>query len=202
MFASNYAKSAGAINVHSSTLIFQGNVEFVNNIGYDGGALALYAGSQIVLERHAHLNFSGNLAKRFGGAIYVDRKNYLLISDDVAIPCFCKLADPFISSMNPHVVFKNNTAKHAGSAIYGGWIDFCGKDDHKRPDFDHCFSSMEESLILQLFHQILSIYVCMCINSKPECNITQHNISVHPGATISCCGSRAEIWDCAIHSLQ
>lgn len=65
----NYGHRKGAVYVHSSTLIFQGNVWFMNNTGYDGGALALYEGSDIVIGKQAHLNFIGNYAKHFGGAI-------------------------------------------------------------------------------------------------------------------------------------
>ena len=183
VFFSNYATGAGAINAQSSTLIFQGNVELVNNIGYDGGAMALSAGSQIVIEKHTHLTFSGNHAEHFGGAIYVDKVNYLLISDGITVSCFCKVAGPFISSMNPHVVFENNTAKYAGSALYGGWIDFCGKDDQRTPDFDILFKfngrESDSSVIASN-----PLRVCLCIDSRPECSITQHNISVYPGTTI------------------
>ena len=52
----------GAVYAYSSTLIFLGNVDFVDNEGYNGGALALYADSEIVLGKYAHLKFCGNHA--------------------------------------------------------------------------------------------------------------------------------------------
>ena len=126
VFARNYGYDCpGVLYARSSTLIFQGNVEFENNTGYDGGALGLYEGSQIVIGRHTHLKFIGNHAKHFGGAIYVENTNYLALSDLHNILCFYQLLDPLSTSMNPRVVLENNTANYAGSALYGGWIDIC-----------------------------------------------------------------------------
>ena len=72
-FIQNYPheeNEPGAVYAYSSTLIFLGNVDFfVDNEGYNGGALALYADSEIVLGKYAHLKFCGNHAKHFGGAV-------------------------------------------------------------------------------------------------------------------------------------
>ena len=70
ILAQNYCVfGAGAIYAHSATLIFHGNVNFVNISGFNGGALALYAGSEIVVGMHTHLKFIGNHANHFGGAL-------------------------------------------------------------------------------------------------------------------------------------
>jgi len=154
VFAQNYEQRTsrpGALYAHSSTRIFQGNVEFVNNAGYYGGAVALFSGSQIVIGRDAHLKFIGNHAKHFGGAIYVD--NYVF-TDIPAIPCFYEPADPFNTSMNPHVVFENNTADYAGSTLYGGYIDFCvvmRLNILVKYSFDSLFQAMEKSRLLTYF---------------------------------------------------
>ena len=66
ILAQNYCVfGAGAIYAHSATLIFHGNVNFVNNSGFNGGALALYAGSEIVIGMHTHLNFIWQSCKPF-----------------------------------------------------------------------------------------------------------------------------------------
>ena len=175
----------GAIYAYSSTLIFQGNVEFVNNTGYDGGALSLDAGSEIVIGRQAHLEFIGNHAKHFGGAIYVN--NYVLFNF-VTISCFFKHGDLISTSMNPHVVFENNTADYAGSALYGGYIDFCEihVDDQGRaekPDFNSMFQVNGRQSDLSLISSN-PLRVCLCIDSRPECSITQYNMSAYPGTTV------------------
>ena len=189
VFAHNYGVfGAGAIYAYSSTLILGGNVEFVDNTGYDGGALALYAGSEIVIGRFAHLKFIGNHAKHFGGAIYVDNANHQVFSTFVLISCFYKLADTFNTSVIPHILIENNTADYAGSALYGGWIDFCTTERQRDklftgPDFDSLFQvngrELDSSIIASN-----SLHVCLCIDSRPGCSITQYNISAYPGTTI------------------
>ena len=184
VIAQNYGQRTsrpGAIYAYSSTLIFQGNVEFVNNTGYYGGALALFAGSQIVIGRHALLKFIDNYAKHFGGAIYVD--NYVFT--DITILCFYKPADPFNTNMNPHVVFENNTADYAGSALYGGYIDFCVlmRLLPVKLDFDSLFQVNGKESDYSLISSN-PLRMCLCIDSRPECSITQYNISAYPGKTI------------------
>ena len=192
VFAQNYGQRKGAIYAYSSTLTFQGKVEFVNNTGYDGGALALYAGSQIVIGRHAHLTFLGNHANHFGGAIYVD--NYVFTDndhaayDDQIISCFYKPPDTLINtSRNPYIVLENNTAEYAGSALYGGWIDLCDADS--RPtiqpfskQFDSLFQVSGEACSSVIASNPLRI--CLCIDSKPNCSITQYSTVAYPGTTI------------------
>ena len=186
VFAQNYGyrqSSPGPLYAYSSTLIFEGNVDFANNTGYNGGALALHAGSQIVIGRHAQLKFIGNHAKHFGGAIYVD--NHVLSNFLFIVLCFYKPADVFNMSMNPNVLFENNTADYAGSALYGGWIDFCADNLEKtvNPDFNSMFQvnggEADPSVISSN-----PLRVCLCVDSRPECSITQYNISTYPGTTI------------------
>ena len=173
----------GTFYVRSSTLIFQGNVAFVNNTGYNGGALALYEGSEIVIARYAHLKFIDNHAKHFGGALYVDNPVFKYYA---TITCFYKLADTFNSGMKHCIVFENNTADYAGSALYGGWIDFCETDTPERPiklDFDILSQLHKKHFDLS---PVASnpLRVCMCNNSRPECSIIRYNTVAYPGTTI------------------
>ena len=191
VFAQNYGHRKGAIYAYSSTLTFQGKVKLVNNTGYDGGALALYAGSEIVIGRQAHLKFISNHAKRFGGAIYVD--SYVLTDNSYAaydqeiISCFYKLSDTFNTSIKPYIVLENNTAEYAGSALYGGWIDLCEMNSGPyygpfSKQFDSLFQVNREVDLSVISSNPLR--VCLCIDTKPECSITQYNISAYPGTTI------------------
>ena len=186
VLAQNYGykqNSPGALYAYSSTLIFHGKVEFVNNTGYNGGALALHAGSQIVMGRHAHIKFIGNHANHFGGAIYVD--SYVLTDFIFIVLCFYKPADVFNISMNPNVLFENNTADYAGSALYGGWIDFCADSLEKtvHPDFNRMFQVKGGEVDPPVISSN-PLRVCLCVDSRPECSITQYNTSVYPGTTI------------------
>ena len=185
VFTKNYVHNGpGVFYAHSSTLIFQGTVEFVNNTGYNGGALALYAGSEIVIGRHAHIKFIGNYAEHFGGAVYIENSNHHVLSEVYNIFCFYEL-DTSNTNIKPHVVFENNTADSAGSALYGGWIDFCvdPKKTFMKLDFDSLFQvngrELDPSIIASN-----PLRVCLCIDSKPECSITQYNTVAYPGTTV------------------
>jgi len=171
----NYGHRKGAVYVHSSTLIFQGNVWFMNNTGYDGGALALYEGSDIVIGKQAHLKFIDNHAKHFGGALYVDNPVFKYYA---TITCFYKLADTFNSGMKHCIVFENNTADYAGSALYGGWIDFCETDTPERSiklDFDILSQLHKKHFDLSPVASTLSVCVCA---------ITQGLNAVSSGTTL------------------
>ena len=165
IFVQNYCfLGAGAIYAHSATLIFHGNVNFVKNSGSNGGALALYAGSEIVIGRHTHLKFIGNHANHFGGAIYVDNANHQMFSTFNIISCFYKLVDIVNTSINHyHVVLENNSADYAGSGLYGGWIDFCTNDQEKRftgSIFDSLFQVNKRGLDSSA---IASNPMCVCL---------------------------------------
>ena len=103
-------------------------MNFVNNSGSNGGALALYAGSEIVIGMHTHLKFIGNHANHFGGAIYVDNANHQVFSTFNFISCFYKLVD----IVNITMLSWKTTQYYAGSGLYEGWIDFCTNDQEKR----------------------------------------------------------------------
>ena len=135
----------------------------MDNERYDGGALALYTGSEIVLGRYAHLKFCGNHAKHLGGAVYVDNP---VLFNPVAISCFYKLADTFTSRMKWHVVFENNTADYAGSALFGGWADFCeinGPERIMKPDFNSTFHVIGGKSDLSVIASN-PLRACLCID--------------------------------------
>ena len=48
------------------------------------------------------------------------------------------------------------------------------------------------------------LWVCLCIDSRPECSITQYNISTNPGTTMELPAVAVvpKVWNCTIHSLQ
>ena len=110
------------------------------------------------------------MQKHFGGAIYID---HYVFTDTLAIPCFYMLADPFSTSTKPHVVLENNTADYAGSALYGGYIDFCVVEDlvPVKVDFDSLFQANRGDLDSSVIASN-PLRVHLCIDSRPECNTT------------------------------
>jgi len=58
-------------------LYIEGNVQFVENEGNDGGAIALYEQSEMILMHSVIAHnfkaiFTRNHARHYGGAIYID----------------------------------------------------------------------------------------------------------------------------------
>ena len=69
----------------TNILVSGGSASFIhNNTGIDGGGLALYGNSYLLLEDDSHLTFTYNTAQR-GGAIFVDAAS---TSSNLLLPCF------------------------------------------------------------------------------------------------------------------
>ena len=58
---------------YSSTITFKGNNIFINNSGVDGGGMALYGSSCIVLSGPALVNLTANNASHNGGGLYINQ---------------------------------------------------------------------------------------------------------------------------------
>ena len=110
-----------ALQALDSTLYFGGNVIFSGNNGTLGGALMLEGGSIFYLMPHTHVQIINNHAKR-GGGIYVEDEN-----TELPYPCFFQLMNEHdhYSEIDSVITLENNTADEAGSAVYGGKIDYC-----------------------------------------------------------------------------
>ena len=60
-----------SLSAIASEIRFEGNILFMNNTGYDGGALALFGGSKMILMPQTVVHFNGNHATHAGGAVMV-----------------------------------------------------------------------------------------------------------------------------------
>ena len=114
-----------AISLVSATIEFQNgsNVTFNGNLGFDGGAIAMYSFSSLIFNPHSTVNFSNNNAINNGGAIYYrpsDQHNFL----PGAIQCFLKNNYPSLANTT-NVVFENNSAEIGGSSIYSVSFQGC-----------------------------------------------------------------------------
>ena len=205
-FVRNHAhKSGGAIYARSSKIVISigQKLSFVENEGYDGGAMTLSDGSTIHLEALSEANSS---------ITFVRNHAYHCGEPAAEISyCFCEI---FSTDIMPDFVlsyyminyiktaidiqFYNNTAGVAGTAIYGGWIDLCyfRINDHVIFNYDYEYGISQASIFDSLFHfhqstQQLSVIasnptrVCVCTNmSIPDCNITNYSITAYPGETL------------------
>ena len=120
--------SVPAISAVRSNIVFQGKVLIRNNSGINGGGLVLCEASYVLFSPHTNVTFKENSALLSGGGIYVEEQ--CLESKPM---CFYQInADNSLSSTQKdqilntiHVVMIDNTAKHAGSQIFGGSMDKC-----------------------------------------------------------------------------
>ena len=84
---------------------------------------------------------------------------------------------------NIQILFKNNTAYFAGSALYGGLVDFCSPNNGERNNsFDSIFkvqnTDEDPSAISSNPYM-----VCLCNDSKPQCGNHKYvSIRTYPGA--------------------
>ena len=88
------------------------------------------------------------------------------------------------------IMLENNTAQHAGSALYGGWVDYCQANiglldtAYGNEVFDtlfqkHLVNDKNDLSVVSLN----PTRICVCVNSIPNCTITQYNITAYPGET-------------------
>ena len=176
-----------AISAISSEVTLSGIVDFINNTGENGGALALLS-TPLYIDNTANVSFSNNTAINLGGAIFVNTGTRLTSSYIFSrLPCFYQILQPS-NSISFNVSFTNNNATLGGHDIYGGSIK------------GECQVSKNESFKFdaqKYFHfntdTLSSISnspsrVCVCENGKPQCaNLSSIYMSrtVYPGETIS-----------------
>lgn len=168
-FISNRSPLSGGITMISRSVlsISRSTVKFANNHGTDGGGIALYERSRIncLIASTCNLHFDNNTASRKGGAIFTKDSDYIN-------PYTRILKEHSLSSLGEFVLyFSFNTATTAGDDIYGGWID----------------SALYKPLVT-IFQDNRTgtvtsnpTRICVCSNSLPLCNITEHRLEVFPG---------------------
>ena len=169
-FMSNYANYGGGIYSERSYLIMvHHNCSYLNNMALRGGAQYFDVNSNFSLHQTAHVNFQGNNAAEFGGAIYVE---------DVPSRNECFFNNYMLDLNTTPLVFEKNTAGMRGSVLYGGLLNMCS--------------------ILQLFntsilqgnsdkgHSISSdpTQLCFCKKSELNCTETTQSKSIYPGQQV------------------
>ena len=180
-----------AITAVQSNIIFSGNVTIAGNTGDNGGGLVLCDGSFMYLQPNTTVLFSGNHAKHTGGAIYAAEDSCLQEQTGCFFQLDTQVQPQLLSSV--HVLFRNNTATIAGSAVYGGSIDYCysllkiwNENQTSSDIFNRIFHPHNLSSDMS-FISSDPIGVCFC-----DHNMTWHNcsnkdlhVSVYPGETFN-----------------
>lgn len=183
-----HSNQATAIVAARSTISVAGHMEFINNSGYQGGALALYGFSRLmVTEDNTHLSFTQNSVSNVGGAIYV-LENFLPYTQPFPNPCFFRIEE---DAQNVSFVFVNNTAVNGGNAIYGESIENCSSgNDVGSPIGGQILAWPTFSFEPDLETDISVITsdpsrVCMCENGWPDCGRAHLNASAIPGQSFT-----------------
>ena len=120
-FINNFCTAIAAVQ---STLLLKGKITITGNSGTDGGGLFLCQATYVFLFPNTTVAFSNNHALHNGGAIYAE--NQCLHSKPA---CFFQLGamidwnKDLLKTVS--VTMVNNSAAVAGTALYGGMVDYC-----------------------------------------------------------------------------
>ena len=106
-FTSNHASGLYVLNGHI-TLV--GHIAFTKNTANNGGGISLMNESFIGLEDNTHLDFVGNFAVHYGGAIYAE------------VP-YCDIV--IMNGSESFISFVNNSAFFAGDSVYFRILSSC-----------------------------------------------------------------------------
>ena len=173
-FINNTGRQGGAISVSGAKITFKNRTTFVGNrANINGGAISLKEGSVITLEKDTHIIFKANVAREYGGAIYVEDDG---LHDGKNIKCFIVTAthdDPY------KVEFEHNSVGKAGPALFGGMIDWCTTDQGLKPQEFLAFMSGRSSSVSS---QPYAVH--MCTNSTINTTKTECHFKLFPGQTL------------------
>lgn len=133
------------VNNTQSALVLDGSIvevidrlDFLNNTGVRGGAIAMYGRSRILLhENTSVLTFEGNNCEDKGGALYIQAPGPPLVSfnatgaDNQA--CFFGYSNPAkdYDEWNTTVIFKNNSAS-LGTSVFASTLQYCRRRGENR----------------------------------------------------------------------
>ena len=121
-FADSFQNSA--LTLFSSTIIFSGNILFINNTATVGGAMAMYS-SFLKIIPGTNVSFINNSALDRGGAIFVDPgfiQHLILLKQTNSIECFYDVINDLVYDNDGKACtlrFADNSAKSGGGDVYG-----------------------------------------------------------------------------------
>ena len=173
--------------VHSNIML-EGNIVLRNNVGYNGGGLVMCANSIIFLNlsKEVKVTIENCHAHNFGGGIYAEFE-----CSQASPPCFFQTSNS-TNIPEPHIYLHNNTASKAGTALYGGAVDYCYafgpyNKKNKTRFFNKLFHIVPASV--NNLSNITSnpINVCFCRDKIPACNEFSRisEKKVYPGGLLS-----------------
>ena len=192
-----FDKNKGSsIFLYSSVILLNGTFEFIDNYATIGAGLGIYANSYVLVHEGANISFVNNVARRRGGAVYVE--NLYSVPSNLANICFFQYLSPNgnldeTGLIDVNVLFANNSAGEAGNSIFSSLIDECSWLPNTA--FQETSPSTVTSRIISfadpLREQVSSepYQVCFCSQSPTQnietaCIINSYSTTIHPGETI------------------
>ena len=181
----------GAIQAIGTNVHLHGNVSFRSNSAIKGGALYLTSNAQLYFYENCKVEFSGNTATTFGGAVYIQGdRNINIASSTVSDLVSCAIH--FIANnYNVNVSFSRNHADQSGHSVYATNIYECQLDDGRSVRqtgvHDKYFTILPapgDSNETQIMSFPVKVLICSCEGGS-FLNGTYH-VTAWPGATIRC----------------
>ena len=197
----------GAIQAIGTNVHLKGNVSFRRNSGIKGGALYLSSNAQLYFYENCTVEFVGNTATTFGGAVYIQGdRNINVALTGILDLLSCSIH--FIANNYKYVniSFSSNHADQSGHSVYATTIYDCqleeGQNDFQtvtNDAYDKYFSihpAPGDSNLTQIMSFPVKVQICSCEGDSYLYNNT-YQITAWPGATVRC---YATIVDFANHT--
>ena len=185
--------NCSAIAAIHSKFILEGKTLIEGNTGIDGGGLVLCDRSYMYLKPYTNITIANNHAQHLGGGIHAE--DQCLQTKPL---CFFQLDRRILSHPElintVHVYMINNTAKFAGSAVYGGSVDYCYIPESKPEQDSKLVGPQVFKKVFKIDHAPLDFSyitsnpfrVCFCNNTQfPDCNKVTRDATIYPGEMFS-----------------
>ena len=175
----------------SSSILLQGNISITGNSATNGGGLLLCERSLVYFQPNTTVIFAHNYATKFGGAIYAEDECLQSVPTCFFQPSREIALQPSKLLDTVHVFLEDNWAGYAGTALYGGSVDFCYFVEVT--DYQYTNSSWVFHLVFNITHSPLDMSsvssapqgVCFCFNSSKVCGTKNLELSALPGKTFT-----------------
>ena len=155
--------------------------------------------SYLTTSNGGHISFINNTAHRYGGAIYSNDNNNILLRQGITPYAYDEKCTVYELSAN----FINNSAARAGDILYGGAFLSCNRttiNEHEDTSCSNVPDSIRKFPTVDTLSPVSSdpLYICPCSNGSYDiidCNIISLDKEVYPGqilnislVTVGLCG--------------
>ena len=129
-----------ALSLDGSTVEIFGKMNFTNNKGYRGGAVAMRGLSRIIFQKHSELTFYNNSCDNKGGALYFESAGSPAVDFNATgvntHECFFGYTDEKVDFNNweTTVIFEGNRAVDdgKGKSVYATTLRYCRRPGESR----------------------------------------------------------------------